>query len=31
MTGWGVVAIGYALAAVVWVALIWLGLHGRRP
>lgn len=31
MSGWVVVAVGYALAAVVWAGLVWLGLRSRRP
>jgi len=31
MSGWAVVAVGYALAILVWGGLVWLGLRGRRP
>lgn len=31
MSGWPVVLVGYLLAAVVWIALVWFGLRHRRP
>lgn len=31
MTGWAVVVVGYAIAALVWIGLVWLGLRSRRP
>lgn len=31
MTGWTVVAVGYALTVATWLAYAWWSSHGRSP